>query len=86
MNHVTVTATSSTSARRDPADRRTVDVFGVRWPRYKAEALVAALLILALGLLLTLVTGATSFAPAVLAAAGGGTVVWWAARAVHTRA
>ncbi|BDH58013.1 hypothetical protein [Tsukamurella sp. PLM1] len=82
---MTAIATSSTSADRARADRRTVDVFGVRWPRYKAEALIAALLVLAFGLLLTLATGVPSFTPAVLTAAGAGTVVWWAARTVHDR-
>lgn len=83
---MTTVAASSTSDRRAAAQRSTVDVFGVAWPRYKAEALVAALVVLALGVVLTLATGAASFAPAMLAAAGVGVAVWWAARAVHARA
>ena len=82
---MTTVAASSTSASRAAAQRRTVDVFGVAWPRHKAEALVAALVILAFGLMLTLVTGAASFTPAVLASAAVGVVVWWAARAVHSQ-
>lgn len=80
---MTVIAASSTSARRSPADRRTVDVFGVRWPLYKAEAVLAAMVILALGVVLTAATGGASFAPAVLAAAGAGTAVWWTAQLLH---
>lgn len=76
---------SSTSANRAAARRSTVDVFGVAWPRYKAEALVAELVVLALSVLLTLATGGASLAPAVLIAAGVGVTVWWAARAVHSR-
>lgn len=83
---MTTVAASSTSDRRAAAQRSTVDVFGVAWPRYKAEALVAALLVLALGAVLTLATGAASFAPAVLAATGAGVAMWWAARVVHRRA
>ncbi|NMD57244.1 MULTISPECIES: hypothetical protein [Tsukamurella] len=83
---MTTYTASSTSDRRAAALRSTVDVFGVAWPRYKAEALVAALVVLALGAVLTLATGAASFAPAVLAATGVGIAVWWAARAVHGRA
>ncbi|WP_081586238.1 hypothetical protein [Tsukamurella sp. 1534] len=82
---MTVMASSSTSADRSPADRRTVDVFGIGWPLYKAEALVAALVVLVLGVLLTGAVGGASFAPAILAAAGSGVVVWWAARALHSR-
>ncbi|BDD82141.1 hypothetical protein TPB0596_19040 [Tsukamurella pulmonis] len=82
---MTAFTATSTSDHRAAARRSTVDVFGVAWPRYKAESLVAALLVLALGALLTLATGAASFAPAVLAATGAGVVVWWAARAVHAR-
>ncbi|GAA1076386.1 hypothetical protein [Tsukamurella spumae] len=83
---MTTSAAFSTSARRAGALRRTVDVFGIAWPRHKAEALLAALVVLAFGAMLTLATGAASFAPAVLAATGVGVAVWWAARAVHTRA
>ncbi|CAM3705317.1 hypothetical protein ACXYTP_14480 [Tsukamurella ocularis] len=80
----TVTA-SSTSDRRASAQRSTVDVFGVAWPRYKVESLLAALVVLALGAVLTLATGAASFAPAILAATGAGVAVWWAARALHNQ-
>ncbi|TWS17978.1 hypothetical protein FK529_17995 [Tsukamurella asaccharolytica] len=80
---MTTFTASSTADRRGHAQRSTVDVFGVAWPRYKAEALVAALVVLALGAVLTLATGAASFAPAVLTATGVGVVVWWIARAVH---
>ncbi len=83
---MTAIAASSTSSRRAPVRRVTVDVFGIAWPRYKAESVLAALLVLALGAVLTLATGAASFAPAILVAAGAGAGVWWAARAVHTRA
>ncbi|GIZ95621.1 MULTISPECIES: hypothetical protein [Tsukamurella] len=83
---MTVIAASSTSARRSPADRRTVDVFGVRWPLYKAEAVLVAMVVLALGVVLIAATGGANFAPAVLVAAGAGVAVWWAARAVHARA
>lgn len=83
---MTTIAASSTSARRAAARRSTVDVFGIAWPRHKAESLVAALVVLALGALLTLAVGAASFAPAVLTAAGVGVAVWWTARAVHARA
>lgn len=83
---MTTVAASSTSARRVAAQRSTVDVFGVAWPRYKAEALAAGLVVLTLGALLTLATGAASFAPAVLAATCVAVAVWWAARAVHSRA
>ena len=83
---MTTVAASSTSDRRAAAQRSTVDVFGVAWPRYKAEALAAAVVVLVLGAALTLATGAATFAPAVLAATGVGVAVWWAARIVHTRA
>lgn len=82
---MTTVAASSTSDRRAVAQRSTVDVFGVAWPRYKAEALVAALVVLALGGVLTLATGAASFAPAVLAATGVAVAVWWTARTLHAR-
>ncbi len=82
---MTTVAASSTSDHRAAARRSTVDVFGIAWPRYKAESLVAALVVLAVGLLLTVTTGGASFAPAVLAAAGTGVAVWWAARALHPR-
>ena len=85
VNSMTTIAASSTSDRRAAAQRSTVDVFGVAWPRYKAEALVVALLVLALGAVLTLATGAASFAPAVLTATGAGVAVWWAARTLHAR-
>ncbi|GAB3127659.1 hypothetical protein GCM10027289_05430 [Tsukamurella serpentis] len=61
-------------------------MFGVAWPRYKAEALIAALTVLLVGVALTLATGAVSYAPAVLSAAGAGVAVWWIARAIHNRA
>lgn len=80
---MTVFTTSSTSARRAHADRRTVDVFGVRWPRHKAEAVVAALIVLTLGVVLTVAVAGASFSPAILAAAGVGVAVWWAARVAH---
>lgn len=83
---MTTVAASSTSDHRAAARRSTVAVFGIPWPRYKAESLVAALVVLALGVLLTLATGGSSLAPAVLTAAGVGVAVWWVARAVHTRA
>ncbi|ADG79222.1 putative protein OS=Tsukamurella paurometabola (strain ATCC 8368 / DSM / CCUG 35730 /CIP 100753 / JCM 10117 / KCTC 9821 / NBRC 16120 / NCIMB 702349/ NCTC 13040) OX=521096 GN=Tpau_2619 PE=4 SV=1 [Tsukamurella paurometabola] len=82
---MTVITTSSTSAGRSPADRRSVDVFGVRWPLYKAEAVLVAMVVLALGAVLTAAVGGTNFAPAILAAAGSGAAVWWTARAVHAR-
>jgi len=83
---MTTVAASSTSAHRAAARRSTVDVFGIAWPRYKAESLVAALVVLTLGVVLTLATGGVSLTPAVLTAAGVGVVVWWVARAVHARA
>lgn len=83
---MTTVAASSTSAHRVAARRSTVDVFGIAWPRYKAESLVAAIVVLAFGVVLTLATGGVSLAPAVLTAAGVGVAVWWVARAVHARA
>lgn len=62
-----------------------MDVFGVRWPRYKAESVVAAALMLGLMLLLTAVIGLSTPAPAVLIAAGTGTAVWWLGRLTHRR-
>ncbi|MGX9294351.1 hypothetical protein [Tsukamurella paurometabola] len=80
---MTTAAASSTSDRRAAAQRSTVDVFGIAWPRYKAEALVTALVVLVLGVLLTAAVGGATLAPAILTAAGSGVAVWWAARALH---
>lgn len=83
VNSMTTFTSSSTSARREAVSRYTVDVFGVAWPRYKAEAVLTALVVFALGAILTVAVGGSSLAPAVLIAAASGTAAWWAARFFH---
>ncbi|GAA4382952.1 hypothetical protein [Tsukamurella soli] len=74
---------TSTSPARRISD--SVDVFGVRWPRYKVEALVVGVVALIVILTLTALAGVTSAAPAVLGATGVTVVAWWALRAARTR-
>ena len=62
-----------------------MDVFGVRWPRYKVEAVLAGVIALLVTLLVAGAVGLPALSPAVLAGAGAGTLMWWLGRAVASR-